>query len=283
MIERHFLVGQLGTIIMGNIASVGLSAAMVIGPVAGYVDQYLLIRRQQSSAGFNAMTCGVLLFAKFGKRFDTTLLLQSIAMVIAMLILLEIVIRYKHDQSYAVLYSDLRRASFSSGSIIEEDLRAEEEGFDLERRHSLRRAWRMPFWGWDHYLDYVNCLLAFTTLVAFSYLMFRNHPAYIEILGILSLGIESTLPLPQCISNFKRRSTTGFSPFVLASWFCGDAFKLFYFIYTGSPLQFIVCGAIQISIDTCIVLECILFSSFVKSRVNKSSWIHQTDDTLLPE
>ena len=139
-------------------------------------------------------------------------------MVIAMLILLEIVIQYKHDQSYAVLYSDLRRASFSSGSIIEEDLRAEEEGFDLERRHSLRRSWRMPFWGWDHYLDYVNCLLAFTTLVAFSYLMFRNQPAYIEILGILSLGIESTLPLPQCISNFKRRSTTGFSPFVLASW-----------------------------------------------------------------
>ncbi|KAI8375300.1 hypothetical protein EDC96DRAFT_322791 [Choanephora cucurbitarum] len=219
---------------MGNIASIGLSAAMVIGPVAGYVDQYLLIRRQQSSAGFNAMTCGVLLFANilriffwFGKRFDTTLLLQSIAMVIAMLILLEIVVRYKHDQSYAVLYSDLRRTSFSSGSIIEEDLRAEEEGFDLERRHSLRRAWRMPFWGWDHYLDYVNCLLAFTTLVAFSYLMFRNQPAYIEILGILSLGIESTLPLPQCISNFKRRSTAGFSPFVLASWVRSVLFYLY--------------------------------------------------------
>ncbi|KAI8083415.1 uncharacterized protein B0P05DRAFT_570731 [Gilbertella persicaria] len=242
---------------MGNIASIGLSAAMIIGPVVGYVDQYLLIRRQKSSRGFNPVTCGVLLFAKIGKQFDTTLLLQSIAMVLAMLVLLEIVVRYKHDQSFAVLYSDLR-SSFSSSSI-EQDLRAEEEGFDIEQRHSLRRAWRMPFWEWDHYLDYVNCLLIFTTLVALSFLMFRNNSAYIEMIGALSLGVESTLPLPQCISNFKHRSTAGFSLLVLASWF-------------------IVCGAIQLSIDSLIVLECILFSSFVKNRISKHSWIHKQDE-----
>lgn len=139
-------------------------------------------------------------------------------MIITMLILLEVVVRYKHDQSFAVLYSELR-SSFSSTSIIDEDLRAEENGLELQR-HSLRRSWRMPFWSWDHYLDYINCLLAFTTVIAFLYLIFRQYPAFIEILGALSLGIESTLPLPQCISNFKQRSTSGFSLLVLASWVC---------------------------------------------------------------
>jgi hypothetical protein len=149
---------------------------------------------------------------RIGKRFDMTLLFQSIAMIIAMLILLEIVIRYKHDSSFAVLYSELR-SSFSSHSI-EEDLIAEENGI-MQRR---RPFYKMPFWGWDHYLDYINCLLAFTTLIAFLYLILRQYPAFIETLGALSLGIESTLPLPQCISNFKNKSTAGFSLIVLGSW-----------------------------------------------------------------
>ncbi|KAF1798112.1 hypothetical protein V8B55DRAFT_1551656 [Mucor lusitanicus] len=267
---------------MPDFASVALSAAMVIGPVVGYIDQYFLIQRKQSSAGFNSMTCAILLFANIlriffwiGKRFELTLLFQSIAMIITMLILLEIVVRYKHDQSFAVLYSELR-SSFSSNSI-EEDLRAEENGLGLQR-HSLKRSWRMPFWSWDHYLDYINCLLAFTTIIAFLYLLLRQYPAFIEILGALSLGIESTLPLPQCISNFKQRSTSGFSLLVLASWFLGDSFKLFYFIYKQSPLQFIICGAIQLSIDSFIVFEFLLFSSFVKSRLSKDSWVNQTSD-----
>lgn len=177
----------------------------------------LLVTRECSNASrYQAKTKRVSVF-RIGKRFELTLLFQSIAMIITMLILLEIVVRYQHDQSFAVLYSELR-SSFSSNSI-EEDLRAEENGLGLQR-HSLKRSWRMPFWSWDHYLDYINCLLAFTTIIAFLYLMLRQHSAFIEILGALSLGIESTLPLPQCISNFKQRSTSGFSLLVLASWVC---------------------------------------------------------------
>lgn len=139
-------------------------------------------------------------------------------MIISMLILLEIVVRFKHDQNFAVLYSELR-SSFSSSSI-EDDLRAEEQG--LENQHSFKRAWRLPFWGWDHYLDYINCLLAFTTVIALLYLLLHKYSAFIEIIGALSLGIESTLPLPQCISNFRNRSTSGFSLLVLASWVRND-------------------------------------------------------------
>lgn len=145
-----------------------------------------------------------------------TLLLQSIAMIIAMLILLEVVVRYKHDSNFAVLYSELR-SSFSSNSM-EDDLLAEENGLDIGQRHSFKRSCRMPFWSWDHYLDYINCLFIFTTIMSIFYIALRKYPVFIEILGGLSLGIESTLPLPQCISNFNNRSTSGFSILVLGSW-----------------------------------------------------------------
>lgn len=131
-------------------------------------------------------------------------------MIFAMLILLQVVVGYKHDANFSVLYSELRN-SFSSNSI-EAELAAEENGL------TRRSWWKMPFWTWDHYLDYINCLLGFTTLIAFLYMLLRQYSAFIETLGALSLGIESMLPLPQCISNFKNKSTKGFSLIVLGSW-----------------------------------------------------------------
>ncbi|EIE91238.1 hypothetical protein RO3G_15949 [Rhizopus delemar RA 99-880] len=203
-------------------ASTILSIAMIVGPVIGYIDQYFMIKRNKSSAGFNLVTCAILLSA-----------------------------------------NELR-ASFSS-SDIDRDLEAEANGYE-----------RSTFWHWEHYLNYIITLLVFTTLVALLYLVFHSHSIFIEILGVLSLGIESTLPLPQCISNYRHRSTQGFSLLVLVSWFLGDGFKLFYFVFTQSPAQFIACGSIQLFIDTLIVIEFILFSTYVKQRFN----INNTEDEL---
>lgn len=137
---------------------------------------------------------------RLGKRFDTTLLLQSIAMIIVQLLLLEIVVRYRPDASPDTLYQHL----------------SEEDISGLEAPHRL--AFLRPFWSWKHFLDFLNFILGFTTVVAVAYLLFGKYVSFVEALGFLSLGIESTLPIPQCISNFKKRSTAGFSLLVLASW-----------------------------------------------------------------
>ncbi|ORX55670.1 hypothetical protein DM01DRAFT_1024563 [Hesseltinella vesiculosa] len=216
--------------------SVLLSIAMVIGPVVGYFDQVRLIVQSKSSAGFNRTTCAILLFANilriffwFGKRFDMTLLLQSIVMILAQLGLLAIVVRYRQKGVYANL------GEFSPSSLsLDEQLEAELEqqdglppqlsrdslGDDDRPLHTLPfvRRWIVKFWSWDRYLDYVNFLLFFTTFVGLLYLIFHSSSVFIEILGMLSLGIESTLPLPQCISNVQRKSTEGFSHLVLATW-----------------------------------------------------------------
>ncbi|KAI8344284.1 PQ loop repeat-domain-containing protein [Chlamydoabsidia padenii] len=254
---------------MIDIASVLLSLGMVFGPVIGYIDQYRLIYKDGTSAGFNPKTCAILLFANilriffwFGERFDTTLLVQSIVMILSQLILLEIVVRYRPTLSWI---DEHRRNSNSS--------RSSASSLSIEADHPWHRAWqkRHLFWQWSTYLEYLNFLLAFTTIIALLYIFMNRLPFFIDLLGIISLGIESTLPLPQCISNYKRRSTDGFSLLVLASWFLGDGFKVFYYIYTKAPFQFIGCGIVQLTIDSVIVLQCILFSSVVKKWLGISS------------
>ncbi|CAO3592054.1 unnamed protein product [Absidia cylindrospora] len=119
-------------------------------------------------------------------------------------------------------------------------------------------------------------------VIAFLYLFLNRFPAFIETLGALSLGIESTLPLPQCISNYMRKGTTGFSLLVLGSWFLGDSFKLFYFIYTHAPLQFDICGGIQLGIDTIIVVQFIIYSSLVKTWWNRKKVSAYEHDDQVP-
>jgi len=78
---------------------------------------------------------------------------------------------------------------------------------------------------------------------------------YVNGLGFLALGLESTLPIPQFYSNFKQRSLYGFRASILIGWVAGDLFKTGYFILQKSPIQFIVCAIFQVSVDFAIVLQ----------------------------
>lgn len=77
--------------------------------------------------------------------------------------------------------------------------------------------------------------------------------AFVQILGYVALGLESTLPIPQLISNTKLRTLYGFRMTTLVGWVGGDSYKTIYFFMQGSPLQFKVCAIFQLSIDFVIV------------------------------
>ncbi|KAI8067875.1 hypothetical protein BC940DRAFT_300661 [Gongronella butleri] len=247
-----------------DVFSILLSLGMVVGPVLGYIDQYRIIKQTKTSEGFNSKACAILLFANIlriffwlGRRFDTTLLLQSIVMIVTQLFLLEVVVRYRPAPT-------LMDDDDSSSSL------AESVSILSEAAHPWQNAWqrRSEFWNWPSYLDYFNFLLAFTTVVSLLYVFMHQWASFVEIIGIVSLSVESTLPIPQCLSHFRHRSTQGFSRLVLATWFLGDTFKVFYYIFTGAPLQFIVCGCFQLSVDFVIVFQCIWFSSVVRKWLN---------------
>lgn len=78
-----------------------LGLGMVVGPVLAFLPQYLQIQSSGSSEGFSPLICFILLTANIlkvffwlQKRFEITLLLQSVFMIIAQLALLDLLVRY---------------------------------------------------------------------------------------------------------------------------------------------------------------------------------------------
>nr|CAG8543428.1 6679_t:CDS:2 [Entrophospora candida]CAG8569561.1 10568_t:CDS:2 [Entrophospora candida] len=211
-----------------DIFKILLEISMVIGPVLGYFDQIAKFRARKSSLGYSLDTTGVLLVCKLGKKFDIVLLYQSILMIIVQLILLHQCLVYQYPIP-----------------------------------PTSNRRW---FWNWYQYGSYIIFLLSLTGILGIFYFLFDKDGVFIEILGYLSLGIESTVPMPQALVNFKYKSVSGFSRWILVTWFIGDSFKTFYYIFTTAPIQFIICGIIQLSVDGVIVLQFVIYGN---NRINE--------------
>lgn len=79
-------------------------------------------------------------------------------------------------------------------------------------------------------------------------------------IGYLSMSIEATLGLPQLISNYRTKSVEGLSFIMIATWFVGDFFKTLYYVMERQPFQFIMCGAVQLTVDILIILQIIAYS-----------------------
>ncbi|KAJ3569035.1 hypothetical protein NP233_g5320 [Leucocoprinus birnbaumii] len=119
----------------------------------------------------------------------------------------------------------------------------------------------LSFWQWPTYAQYIEFLCGFILCQAILYLILGRSDIYVNILGFVALGLESTLPIPQLISNFRQRSLYGFRMSTLIGWFGGDAFKTVYFFMQGSPMQFRICAIFQLSIDVAIVIQRLVYGN----------------------
>lgn len=90
-------------------------------------------------------------------------------------------------------------------------------------------------------------------------ILLGRSDTYAFLLGLFALGLESALPVPQLLSNQRRKSLAGFRLSVLGGWLVGDAFKTVYFIINGSPVQFLAGGLFALSADVAIVVQARLF------------------------
>ena len=73
-----------------------LDISLIVMPVAGYIPQYLSMRKTRSVEGFSPLVSFILLIANMlriffwiDKQFDSVLLYQSFVMIAAQIILLE--------------------------------------------------------------------------------------------------------------------------------------------------------------------------------------------------
>lgn len=79
-----------------------LCLALIFGPIAGYIPQYMQIKATDNPAGFSTLVCFILIvsnilrvFFWMLKGFELSLLFQSIVMIFAQLILLELIVGIK--------------------------------------------------------------------------------------------------------------------------------------------------------------------------------------------
>lgn len=87
-----------------------------------------------------------------------------------------------------------------------------------------------------------------------TYFLSDNY-LYVECLGFVAVFTESMLGIPQLFKNYVKKSTKGMSVEMVAMWLSGDLFKTLYFIIKKAPVQFYVCGFIQVVVDILILSQ----------------------------
>ncbi|XP_035491166.1 solute carrier family 66 member 2 isoform X2 [Scophthalmus maximus] len=224
------------------------AGAMVFGGVVPYVPQYRDIRRTQNAEGFSTYVCLVLLVAnilrilfRFGRYFETLLLWQSIIMIATMLIMLN-------------LCTNVRMAT----------------ELNTKRRAFLDFDWNY-FWLWSHFVDYMQCVLAFTLVAAYITYVLLDSVLFVETLGFLAVFAEAMLGTPQLYCNYQNKSTEGMSIKMVLMWTSGDTFKTGYFLLTQAPVQFWTCGLLQVMVDIAILLQVYYYSRYPQKPVSHTA------------
>ncbi|XP_071973122.1 solute carrier family 66 member 2-like [Engystomops pustulosus] len=208
------------------------SCFMVFGGILPYIPQYQEIKRTSNTDGFSTWVCFVLLIANilriffwFGKFFEIPLLLQSFFMIITMLSILHL----------CCAVQTVNRVS--------------------TKQHAFTDFNLAYFWKWSHFEDYLYFCLTLTILGALLTYTLMDVPIFVEGLGSVALLTEAMLGLPQLLQNLRNKSTKGMSVKMVMLWTAGDCFKTSYFIIKATPVQFWLCGMLQISLDVIILLQ----------------------------
>lgn len=306
---------------------------LVFGPNLAFVGQIQQFRSSKSNEGFSKKISLFLLLANifriffwYGKRFDYTLLIQSIVSICMQLFLLyeclkvspkpfehlrivdsdndeyidevdlynsenqinEEVTQFKKGQNKNHTFlcdgtdtegTDIDNESTNINSPKNQSIKNEkkinynknneregkENVIDLYEKHLVEKIGGKGFndifdpkmfWEWPYLIDYIFFLvfLSIIILISFSVFGFKND-IFIESLGYIGMSFESLVGIPQIIQNCVNKSTKNLSFYMIAFWLTGDSLKTLYFLQFKSPIQFVICGLIQMILDCVIIFQ----------------------------
>ncbi|XP_072169659.1 solute carrier family 66 member 2-like isoform X2 [Diadema setosum] len=231
-----------------NLVSWGASAAMIFGGIVPFIPQYMDIRRSENTDGFSTYVCLVLLIANslrilfwFGHPFELPLLAQSIIMIGTMMVMLQLCTRVKalHELSPV-------------------------------KKHFTDFNWR-HFWKWTRFIDYILFMVMFSTIGGVVTFLLSSSNVYVETIGFLAVFTEAMLGSPQFYHNYKNKSTQGMSIKMVMFWLSGDLFKTGYFLVNSAPVQFWICGILQVSIDIAILSQVVYYGTRPPVKLAKVS------------
>ncbi|KAJ8042300.1 PQ-loop repeat-containing protein 1 [Holothuria leucospilota] len=262
---------RLPEISIAQLISWGASCCMMFGGIVPFVPQYLVIKRTDNADGFSTHVCLVLLIAStlrilfwFGHPFELPLLAQSIIMFVTMMALLRVCtnVRALNEISTAKrVFTDQpsspssHKVRFEDGQPVDHVVRAPSEVTlpNTFRGHYFTDFDKKYFWKWSRFIDYCQFMVLFCAICSSMTYLLINNVFFIETLGFLAVFIEALLGAPQFYRNYQNLSTQGMSIQMVCFWLSGDTFKTGYFIINKAPLQFSLCGALQVFIDLAIL------------------------------
>ena len=199
----------------------------MLSPLTSYTDQILSIHRTRTSAGFSLDIPLIMLSASIlkifywpGARYDTTLLIQAVIMVIVQVVLLKV-------------------------ALDNRPWRARDPGpfreLEMERKQGMGMgmglAWGRPggFWRWHRQRPYWECLAGLVLVLMVAHTIVKpttlpssssssttsagadgktqtqthTQDAYTRIIGYVGLAIEAILPIPQLAANQRASELQG--------------------------------------------------------------------------
>lgn len=233
---------------LSTIAAIG----MAIGPPLAYGDQYIAIVRSHKSEGFSIDVCGILIVANttrvffwLGDHFQLALLIQSFLMILAQFALLYVCLLYRPKTGGVVDPRSTQEVESLTSSGVKPETISKRPG---------------ALWQWKSFGSYLEFIALLILVHCSVFLLLHPFNWYVTTLGFIALGLEATLPIPQFIVNFERKSTAGFRRSVLAGWLAGDAFKTVYFFLTpDNAVSFKACAIFQLSVDIALVAQTYLY------------------------
>ncbi|GAM83979.1 hypothetical protein ANO11243_019690 [Dothideomycetidae sp. 11243] len=226
---------------------------LVSSPITSYTDQIYTIYRTRSSAGFSMDIPLIMLLASilkifywFNKQYELSLFLQAQLMIFVQLLLLYVALNNRNPVTPASA-----------------------KPFDGIGQDSLFSKRPYDFWQWRSAQPYWSFLAYYTASLLVLQIWFSGSGFYTDMQGYVALGIEALLPLPQILSNQRKRSCKGFRLSVLANWLVGDAMKMSFFFMAESniPWAFKLCALFQAACDAYLGVQYYMFGDGERTHI----------------
>lgn len=259
---------------VGNVLGHLAASAMIGGGVLPYVPQYRQIVRTQDPDGFSLLVCLALLIANtlriffwFSKRYELPLLIQSVVMNITMFLMIHLCVKVRRNNNIMRarerVFSDQAVTSVDGVSPV--DKRTSEsrpqtsDNLVKSQKHYISDFDSRYFWAWTDFQSYLDFMLVVWAIGAAVTYILLPVTWFMEIIGFLAVFTEAMLGAPQFLRNYKNKSTHGMSFLMVIMWTIGDVYKTTYFLLRKAPMQFWICGMLQVSLDLAILFQVYIF------------------------
>lgn len=235
------------TSVISSLFKISVDMLMIFLPSCGYFFQAIKFKQTKSSKGFSKTLCLLLLLANIfriyfwiGKPFSITLLYQSIIVIISQIYLIHYYLKYRENPKDII---------YPEKSIIQHMLTWKE---------TLNPNY---IWNWYYEIEYYKFIifLFFICSVVCSLVGIQNTK-FFDIIGTISVSIETFIEIPQIKENCKTKNTKNLSGAMVIMWLLGDLFKTTYNIIYKSPMQMIIGGIIQNCEDLVLSSQVIMYS-----------------------